>query len=90
MNIAQASVNITINGVTNKIPLVTLLAWKHALALEALGMKHSKQNASTIIRRMFGLSRSTKLVFIKNMVDNMYKDVMDMIKQRGEAQRIAE
>ena len=53
------AVTVTFEATGHTVPLVTLIAWKHAIKLEMLGLKRSGRSASAIAKEYMGMNMRT-------------------------------
>ena len=63
------------NGRTVNVTVFQLLQWKHAVALEAKGLKVSRGSVSAHVKRQFGLKRSMRVQAVADMLADIYADV---------------
>lgn len=51
-----------------EIPLPTLIAWKGALRLEAVGMRHSRGSVATIVRKKLSAPSTVSTAYLARYI----------------------
>ena len=70
----------TWDGSTVTIPLFRLIQWKHALTLEAAGMRHSQGDVTALLRRTLNTPtrypRADLIAYLAATLDDVHDQMM--------------